>query len=240
MNSKERHYNKVKKQHSFAFTRSHVCGFTLIELSIVIFIILMMTSAAVPWMKSFAETTRLRSVSRGIRSLMSFAQSCAVTQRTEYVVLFDANENEYWLSLSELLDVESENMVIDSSRESLTESLDFVTEMNASELAEDEEGELEGSLSRTGGILGIPREIAGGIQILQIVSPRNLSEISDVDYVTFFPDGTAEDFEIYLQNKSGRTFILTVAQATGRIAIGELTDLEMEELGLGLIEDQEY
>jgi len=238
MKGKERHYNRGKKQRGFAFTRFHACGFTLIELSIVIFIILMMTSAAVPWMKSFAETTRLRSASRGIRSLMSFAQSCAVTQRTEYVVLFDANENEYWLSLLELLDSESGSTVIDSSRESLTESLDYVTEMNASELAEDEDGELQGSLSRTGGILGIPKEIAGGIQILQITSPRTSSEISDVDYVTFFPDGTAEDFEIYLQNKSGRTFLLTVAQATGRIAIGELSALEVEELGLEIIEDQ--
>lgn len=168
---------------------------------------------------------------------MSFAQSCAVTQRTDYVVIFDATQNEYWLSLLELLDSESGDVVTDSSRESLTESLDYVSGMNASELKEDDEGELQGSISRTGGVLGIPRQIAGGIQIVQIVSPRSSSAVGDVDYVTFFPDGTAEDFEVYLQNDSGRTFLITVAEATGRIAINELSTLEVEELGLEMTED---
>ena len=64
-------------------------GFTLIEVSIVIFIMLMMISAAVPWMKTFAESTRLRSSARSIRSLMEFARGSAVGERTEYVVMFD-------------------------------------------------------------------------------------------------------------------------------------------------------
>ena len=225
---KKRHDDTANEQCISASPCSHARGFTLIELSIVIFIILIMTSAAVPWMKTFAASTRLRSASRAIRGLMHFAQSSAVTQRTEYVVLFNATENEYWLSLLELLDEETG---IDSSRESLSESLDFVTSSGLSE-EEEEDGEEEYTLSRTGGILGIPKGLAGGIQIVQMVSPRSTGEISDVDYVTFFPDGTAEDFEIYLQNNSGRTFILTVAAATGRIAISELSVQEVEELGL--------
>lgn len=214
----------------------HARGFTLIELSIVIFIILMMTSAAVPWMKTFSESTRLRTASRSIRSLMNFAQSCAITQRTEYVVLFDATQNEYWLSLLELLNEESGGTVTDSSRTSLSESIDFITSSGLSEEEEEEETEEGYTLSRTGGILGIPKQIVGSIQILQIISPRNSAEIGGVDYVAFYPDGTAEDFEIYLQNNSGRTSLLTVDEATGRIAIKELSALEMEELGLEIIQ----
>jgi len=74
-------------------------GFSLIELSIVIFIILLMTSATVPWMKTFAESSRLRSTARAMSSLMEFARSSAVTERINYVVLFDATEGEFWLSL---------------------------------------------------------------------------------------------------------------------------------------------
>lgn len=232
-----------KERHGDAATRRrggspypHARGFTLIELSIVIFIILMMTSAAVPWMKTFSESTRLRTASRSIRSLMNFAQSCAITQRTEYVVLFDATQNEYWLSLLELLNEESGGTVTDSSRTSLSESIDFITSSGLSEEEEEEETEEGYTLSRTGGILGIPKQIVGSIQILQIISPRNSAEISGVDYVTFYPDGTAEDFEIYLQNNSGRTSLLTVDEATGRIAIKELSALEMEELGLEIIQ----
>jgi hypothetical protein len=152
-------------------------------------------------------------------------------------VLFDATQNEYWLSLLELLNEESGGTVTDSSRTSLSESIDFITSSGLSE-EEKEEAEEGYTLSRTGGILGIPKQIVGSIQILQMISPRNSAEISDVDYVTFYPDGTAEDFEIYLQNNSGRTSLLTVEEATGRIAIKELSALEMEELGLEIIQEE--
>lgn len=236
VSGKERHGEGATRRRGGSLC-PHARGFTLIELSIVIFIILMMTSAAVPWMKTFSESTRLRTASRSIRSLMNFAQSCAITQRTEYVVLFDATQNEYWLSLLELLDEESGGTVTDSSRTSLSESLDFVTSSGLSEEEEEEETAEGYTLSRTGGILGIPKQISGSIQILQMLSPRSLAEIgNDVDYVTFYPDGTAEDFEIYLQNNSGRISLLAVEEATGRIAIKELSVLEMEELGLEIIQ----
>ena len=202
-------------------------GFTLIEISIVIFIILMMTSATVPWMKTFAESSRLRSAARSIRSLMEFARSSAITQRTEYVVLFDADQGEYWLSLLEFLDAESGDVVIDSSRISLSESLASLSEEDEDEEQADE------SYTRTGGILGIPKQLSGSIEMIQILSIRSSNADGVVEYVTFYPDGTAEDFEVYLQSYSGRIFIISVSEATGRTGIRELTDLEIEELGLG-------
>jgi prepilin-type N-terminal cleavage/methylation domain-containing protein len=206
-------------------------GFTLIEVSIVIFIMLLMISATVPWMRTFAESTRLRSSARSIRSLMEFARSSAITQRTEYVVLFDVNEGEYWLSLLELLDQESGDIIADSSRTSLSESLASLSDEGSADLPEEDEEEIEGAFSRTGGILGEPKQLSEGIGIVQISSPRSSSGDNEVDYVTFYADGTAEDFEIYLQSGSGRAFLLSVAEATGRTGIRELTDQEIEELG---------
>jgi len=207
-------------------------GFSLIELSIVIFIILLMTSAAVPWMRTFAESTRLRSAARSIRSLMEFARSSAVTQRTEYVVLFDPSKREYWLSLMEFLNEESGSVVSDSSRTSLSESLKSLAEKNSTGLLSENEEEVEGAFSRTGGILGIPKELPEGIEIARVSSPRSSSGNNEVDYIVFHPDGTAEDFEIYLQSGSGRVFLLNVAEATGRTGIRELTVEEIEQLGL--------
>lgn len=227
-----RHPNiKIRHQES-----SSNAGFTLIEVTIVIFIMVMMTSITVPWMRTFAETTRLRSTARSIRSLMEFARSCTVSQRTEYVVMFNSEEGEYWLSMLELLEQESGTAIADSSRTNLSESLLALSEPDdESEDMEDEE-EIEGTYTRTGGILGIPKALPASISIIQITSPRTLAgEINETEYITFYPDGTAEDFEIYLQSQSERVFVLNVVRATGRASIQELTTEEVEELGLELI-----
>jgi hypothetical protein len=164
---------------------------------------------------------------------MEFARSSAVTQRTEYVVLFDPSEREYWLSLLALLDEESGDIVTDSSRTSLSESLASLSDANSTDLSEMDEEEIEGTFSRTGGILGIPKELPSGIEMARVSSPRSLRGDNEIDYIVFYPDGTAEDFEIYLQSVSGRAFLLSVAEATGRAGIRELTVEEIEELGLG-------
>ena len=69
--------------------------------------------------------------------------------------------------------------------------------------------------------------------MVQISSPRTTSgEASEAEYITFYPDGTAEDFEIYLESESGRIFLVSVTRSTGRAAIRELADEEINELGL--------
>ena len=165
---------------------------------------------------------------------MEFARSCAVSQRTEYVVMFDLEQEEFWLSLLEFLDQESGDMVTDASRTSLSESLEALAESDEDSTDADEDTEeVEGSYSRTGGILGIPKELPNSIDMVQISSPRTEgSGGNDVEYITFYPDGTAEDFEIYLESQSGKVFLVGVAQATGRAEIRKLTDEEINELGL--------
>ena len=220
----------------------YATGFTLIEITIVIFIIVMMTSITVPRMKLFAESTRLRSSARSIRSLMAFARNSSVSQRTEYVVVFNSQQGEYWLSLLELLEQTPGSGVTDSSRTSLSESLASLSEPESDEeptdfLAEEQE-EIAGAYSRTGGILGVPKPLPASVSIVQISSPRTTTtgDSGETEYITFYPDGTAEDFEIYLRSQSEKVFRLRVAQATGRAAIRELTAMEVEELDLEMSE----
>ncbi len=212
-------------------------GFTLIEITIVIFIILLMTSAAVPWMKTFAESSRLKTAARSIRSLMEFARNSAITERTEYVVLFDPSNGEYWLSLAELLSETTSGTVTDQSRISLSESLSNLSNQNTSsdqstnkQNSQSERGQT--LTTRTGGILGIPKQLPQGVEIVQIKSERSSGIRNNLDYVTFYPNSTAEDFEIYLQSNSGKTFLLSVTKVTGRTSIKELKSEEIEELGL--------
>ncbi len=235
---RERHSGRGKGQRGVSWCR-YASGFTLIEVTIVIFIIVMMTSITIPHMKTFAESTRLRSTARSIRSLMEFARSSSVTQRTEYVVMFNSQQREYWLSLLEFLDQESGSNVTDSSRTALSESLASLSESDEDSIGTmaEEEGQIAGTYSRTGGILGIPKPLPASVNIAQISSPRTTTgDANETEYIVFYPNGTAEDFEIYLQSQSGKLLLLSVTQATGRAAIRELTVEEIAELDLELSE----
>jgi Tfp pilus assembly protein FimT len=211
-----------------------------------------MTTAAVPWMKTFAESSRLRTTARGIRSLMEFARGAAITERTEYVVLFDPTNNEYWLSLKELLGGTTGGSVTDSSRTNLTSALQAIAEREATELADQNSNQNntsntnntsssnntsnqnETSATRTGGLLGVPSQVSTGIEMAEINSPRSSSGNSTIQYVTFYPDSRAEEFEVYLQSQSGKVMLVSVSETTGRTGIRELTTQDTEQLGLNV------
>lgn len=166
---------------------------------------------------------------------MEFARSSSVAQRTEYVVMFDSEQGEYWLSLLEFLNQESGGEVTDSSRTSLSESLAALSkpDENSEDPMKEEEKQIEGAYSRTGGILGIPKPLPASVSIAQITSPRTAAKgANGIEYITFYPDGSAEEFKIYLQSQSGRVFLLSVEQATGHGTIRELTTEEIEEFSL--------
>jgi len=229
-------------------------GFTLIEIVIVIFIMLLMTTATVPSLKMFADGTKLRTAARSISGLMNYARTSSITERTEYVVLFDPTNRQYWLSLKALLD-DSKGSIVDSSRINLTESLAALEEQKAaaeeaknttdttntssastSDTSNDNQDEVQAT--RTGGLLGIPKDLPNGIEIVQISSPRSTGKSEGLDYLNFFADSRAEDFEVYLQSASGKVMLISVSESTGRVGIRELTTDEIDQLGLAVSQDK--
>ena len=221
---------------------SHSHGFTLIEIVIVIFIMLLMTTATVPSLKLFADGTKLSTAARSISSLITFARTSSITERTEYVVLFDPTNGQYWLSLKSFLD-ESKGTLIDSSRVNLAESLAALAEQKSADTSEGSNSSNNSNnnsdttntvlTTRTGGLLGIPKDLPTGVEIIQINSPRSTSSKNGtVEYVAFYPDSKAEDFEVYLQSASGKTFLISVSESTGRTSIRKLTSEEIDQLGL--------
>jgi len=232
--------------------RRNVSGFTLIEIVIVIFIMLLMTTATVPSLKMFADGTKLRTAARSISGLMSYARTSSITERTEYVVLFDPTNRQYWLSLKALLD-DSKGTIIDSSRTNLTESLAALEEQKAAEAEANDttntsstsntsnansNNQNEVQATRTGGLLGIPKDLPAGIEIVQLNSPRSTGKSDNLDYVNFYPDSKAEDFEVYLQSVSGKIMLISVSESTGRVGIRELTTDEIDQLGLAVSKDK--
>lgn len=231
-------------------------GFTLIEVAIVMFIIVMLTTAATPLMKNFAESTKLRSASRSIRNLMEFAKNSAISERTNYAVVFDRSNSSYWLTLEEYIGGSSLGTVSDiinymnqtnstgTQTNSSSNSLPG-TDLNGTNTTQNSStqySETEQNIaSRTGGILGVPKELPEGVEIALMNAystygtstyQRLSTSDSDVQYVVFYPDGTAENFELYLQGTSGKTFLINVTGSTGLVSIRELNTEELDKLGI--------
>ena len=75
------------------------CGFTLLELVLVLFLIGLIAGLALPFVVSTLDRVKLQSEARQMASAIQFARSEAITKKT--LLTFNANidENEYWLAI---------------------------------------------------------------------------------------------------------------------------------------------
>ena len=75
------------------------CGFTLLELVLVLFLIGLIAGLVLPFIVSTLDRVKLQSEARQIASALQFARSEAITRKT--LLTFNANidENEYWLAI---------------------------------------------------------------------------------------------------------------------------------------------
>ena len=75
------------------------CGFTLLELVLVLFLIGLVAGLVLPFVVSTLDRVKLQSEVRQMASALQFARSEAITKKT--LLTFNANidENEYWLAI---------------------------------------------------------------------------------------------------------------------------------------------
>jgi hypothetical protein len=64
-----------------------------------------------------------------------------------------------------------------------------------------------------GRIYSLPEKV----EILNIIHPGDNSP-----YVTFYPDGTADETRIYLRNDRGRVYVLSTSRFVGKITVEEV------------------
>lgn len=76
-------------------------GFTLLELMAVIAIITILLVSVVPALDNIAPSSRLEAGGRYVAGTIELAQSEAISQRKEFVVAYDLDQNTYWIILPE-------------------------------------------------------------------------------------------------------------------------------------------
>ena len=193
-------------------------GFSLMEIMVVLAIIAVLSSITMPAMRGFAASRRLHTTARAIADTLTFARDMAITERTTHLVVFDVDNNRYWLASSETFDAQNPAASARVSTNTAATNGEQVT------------------ISRTGGIMGIPKPINQGITIAALVTTHNGTTqqiISGVDYVYFSPTATSEDTIVYLTNVREDTIAITVERATGRSRVQKMSPEQTQTLGFG-------
>ena len=209
-------------------------GFTLIELTIVVALMMILYAIATPSFRNLAPSSRLKSSAREIQSLLTYARDVAMTENVVYLVTFDLDEQQYWLASSEDFDAEDATSSLASS------SAIYSSQQNTSVSEEEGISEEQFGSSRTTMIAGIPRKPATGVEIAAVNITHDYSssaysysdsELSSerinageeittgTEYIYFTPKGTSEDMILYLQDKTGKMMSVRVERETGQVSI---------------------
>lgn len=199
-------------------------GFTLIEVMLVLTLIVILSSATMPSLRGFAGSTRLKSSASAIRDMLHFARDIAITEGTTYLVVFDLDQNRYWLASSETFVVSDLTASLGANGSNAINQ----TEVRSSELSQP-------AVSRTSMILGIPQKPNHNISLSQMVINHNSQTRhihSGIDYIYFSPTGSSEELILYIQDQDANVVSIGVEAASARVRIQDVGAEESEALGV--------
>ena len=203
-------------------------GFTLIEVMIVLALIAILSSIAMPSLRGFAASTRLKSTAHAIRDTLNFARDMAITERAAYLVVFDLTTNRYWLASNETFNLGDPSTPVTASPLSSLPAQQPTAGQGNTTLQ-------QMPPSRTNAILGIPQTLGHNVSLARMITNHNFQTIeidTGVDYVYFSPTGSSEDSVLYIQDPRGKTMSITVENATGRVRLQKIDSQQLETLGL--------
>lgn len=169
-------------------------GFTLIEITVVVMIVLLLTAVTLPRMRGTMQHMRLKQAGRDVASVMRLARDCAVVKGSPVEVIFAMNDkgsDQYQLVLLE------DNM-------------------------ERIKPKARRSWHRGEEKLGIPglewlrvRSLPEEVYFAQVSSSAPLTEEKKRPRIIFYPDGTATGGTVSIQDVRNRTVSIEVYKATG-------------------------
>ena len=203
-------------------------GFTLIEVMIVLALIAILSSIAMPSLRGFAASTRLKSTARAIQDILNFARDMAITERAAYLVVFDLSSNRYWLASNETFNPADPSTPVTANPSRIQSALPSAANQAATVL--------QSSIpSRTNAVLGIAQKPGHDVRLARMITNHNFQTVqmdTGVDYIYFSPTGSSEDTVLYIQDQRGQTMSIVVENATGRIRLQKINSRQLDALGL--------
>ena len=209
-------------------------GFTITELLIVLTLIGVLSAISMPALKGFTATRRLKASAATLRSLLMFARDMAITDRTVYLVVFDLDNDRFWLASSETLNP-SNPLQSALTAQNSTALAAIQNTLNSTAASTRNSSQQNNPLSRVSGLLGVPQVMEQDVTLASIVTLQNgrtLQVDSGAAYTYFSPNGTSEETLVYLQNSRNQTTSVTIEAASGRVSTRQLQPTEIEMLGI--------
>ena len=210
-------------------------GFTITELLLVLTLIGILSAISMPALKGFAATRRLKASAATLRSLLTFARDMAITDQTTYLVVFDLDNDRYWLASSETFNPSNPlRSALTAQNSTALASIQNNINVTTATTTTTTNTPQQNPLSRTSGLLGVPHSVEQNVTLAAMVTNYNgraAQADSGVAYIYFSPNATSEETLVYLRNSRNQIMSVTVEAASGRARARQLAPTEIEMLG---------
>ena len=213
-------------------------GFTITELLLVLTLIGVLSAISMPALKGFAATRRLKASTATLRSLLTFARDMAITDRTTYLVVFDLDNDRYWLASSETFNPSNPlRSALTTQNSTALAAIQNNINVTAATTPTTGNAAPQNPLSRVSGILGVPHSVEQNVTLAAMVTNANGRAVqadSGVGHIYFSPNATSQETLVYLRNSRNQIMSVTVEAASGRVRSRQLVPAEIEMLGFTL------
>ncbi len=170
-------------------------GFTLLELTVVLFILTLAVALIAPSLGRPFGQLRLQAASKDLAALCRFARTQAISQQGVVEVVLDRQTNAYWLR----------------GPEWLISRLSGIEHVNTAENPE-QPWEARWRQARV-------RALPSGVTLKSVVLNTGPLREDERGAMAFFPNGSSTGGEVWLSNEKGRGYRIVVDPSIGRVRI---------------------
>ena len=170
-------------------------GFSLLELTVVVFILILATALVAPgFSRSFGQL-RLKAATRDIAALFRFARAQAVTSQGVLEVVLDRHTNSYWL--------QGPNWIIDG-----------LSGSNQAPGGGSPEKAWEAQISQVR-----VRPLPTGVILKSVVLETGPLREDERGSIAFYPQGSSTGGEVVVSDEKGRGYKIVVDPSVGLVRI---------------------
>ena len=175
--------------------RSPEVGFTLIELTVVLFILAMATALVGPGLKRSFGQLQLRAAARDVAALCRFARTQAISHQGVLEVVLDRRVNSYWLQ----------------GPDWIVGRLGGLEQVGP---AESPEQPWQAGLRQAR-----VRPLPAGVSLKSVVLDTGALHDDERGAIAFFPQGSSTGGEVWISDERGRGYQIVVDPAIGLVRV---------------------